>query len=589
MQNRMQYRPDTRPGIVRGVGEGMNVVELDLVIRNGLVIDGTGSPAVRADVGIADGRIAAVGEIDDRPAREFDADGLVVAPGFVDGHTHMDAQVFWDELGSSSCWQGVTTVVLGNCGYTLAPVRPGDTALLSRNIERAEDIPSEALANAVPWSWSTFAEYLDVLDGLPKGVNLAQSIGHSALRIWAMGEAAYQGPATDAQLAEMKQELRRALQAGAIGLTTSSSKTHYTSDDRPVASRFAAWDEIVALVELMGRESAGVFQIGGTEEGLDGRLRDLTVSSGVPILFSVGAFPHLLELVEAAIAAGGQMCGLTHCRPPISTLQSFHTQLSFDFLGPGTWSDVRSRPLNEQRALLQDPQIRERLIREAHHGEYNPVSQGDPFKPDFDSIWIMYSQYLPNPTVAEEAHRRGVDPVQVMIDVALEQDFDIFFLQGFNRPPDEEQILRVLRSPHTAMTFSDSGAHVSQIADASIQTHLLAYWVRERQALPLEEAIRMITRQPAKAWRLYDRGLLAPGYGADVTVFDPDTVAPLAPQVVNDVPGGSPRLEQRATGYKMTLVNGEVFTLDGEATEARPGRLLRAGQMARPGTNDGIR
>jgi N-acyl-D-amino-acid deacylase len=187
----------------------------------------------------------------------------------------------------------------------------------------------------------------------------------------------------------------------------------------------------------------------------------------------------------------------------------------------------------------------------------------------------MYSQYLPNPTVADEARRRGVDPVEVMIDVALEQDFDIFFLQGFNVPPSEEEILRVLRSPNTAMTFSDSGAHLSQISDASIQTHLLAYWVREREAFTLEQAIRMITYQPAEAWRLHDRGMLAPGYAADITVFDPDTVAPLMPRVVHDVPAGGTRLDQRAQGYKATVVNGQVFTKDGEATEIRPGRVLR--------------
>ncbi len=227
--------------------------------------------------------------------------------------------------------------------------------------------------------------------------------------------------------------------------------------------------------------------------------------------------------------------------------------------------------------MLSDPDVRARLVREAHEGTYNPTSQGDPFKPDYDYIWIMYSQYLPNPSVAEEAARRGVDPVEVMIDVALENNFDIFFLQGFNKPPSEDEIIDVLRSPHTAMTFSDSGAHVSQVADSSIPTHLLAYWVRERQMFTLEEAVRMITYQPARAWRLNDRGLLAPGYGADITIFDAESVAPLAPRVLRDVPGGSARLEQRATGYMATIVNGEVFTRDGESTPTRSGRLLRSG------------
>jgi N-acyl-D-aspartate/D-glutamate deacylase len=554
-------------------------VELDLVIRNGLVVDGSGAPGSHGDVGVAGDRIVAVGQVDGAGREEIDADGLVVAPGFVDGHTHMDAQVFWDGLGVSSCWQGVTTVVMGNCGYTLAPVMPKDRRLLARNIERAEDIPGEAIATALPWTWSTFAEYLDVLETLPKGVNYAQAIGHSALRIWAMGERAYDGHATADDLRAMERELRAALEAGAVGLTTSTSRTHFTADDRPVASRLASWDEVVSLVSLMGRESDGVFQIGGTEEGLDGRLQELAVATGVPVLFPVGSYPQLLSIVDETVAKGGRMWGLTHCRPPICTLQSFHTQLSFDFLGAGEWRQLRGRPLAEQGQLLRDPELRARLVREARDGEYKPVSQGDPFKPDYEQIWIMYSQYLPNPTVADEARRRGADPVEVMIDVALEQDFDIFFLQGFNVPPPEEEILRVLRSPNTAMTFSDSGAHLSQISDASIQTHLLAYWVRERAAFTLEQAIRMITYQPAQAWRLHDRGMLAPGYAADITVFDPDTVAPLMPRVVHDVPAGGTRLDQRAQGYKATVVNGQVFTQDGEATGTRPGRVLRRSQI----------
>lgn len=558
-------------------------MSFDLVIRNGLVVDGSGTPGFHGDVAVSQGRIALIGDVEDRGLEEIDADGLVVAPGFVDGHTHMDAQLFWDELGSSSCWQGITTVVLGNCGYTLAPVHAQDTGMLSRNIERAEDIPGSAIAEAVPWTWSTFAEYLNVVEALPKGLNVAQSIGHSALRIWAMGERAYEGPASDDELAIMKQELGEALRAGAMGLTSSTAKTHFTSDDRPVASRLASWEEVTELVSLMGRTSSGTFQIGGTQEGVDGLLRELTVTTGVPILFPVGCFPHLLDLVDDANAAGGRMWGLTHCRPPICTLQSFRTKLSFDFLGDGDWHEVRSQPLDVQRRLLQDPDIRAKLVQEAAAGEYKPVSQGDPFKPDYDDIWIMYSQYKPNPTVAAEAQRRGCSPVEVMIDVALENDFDIFFLQGFNKPPSEQEILTVLSSPNTAMTFSDAGAHIGQVADSSIQTHLLAYWVRERQAFPLERAVQMITSQPARAWGLHDRGMLAPGYGADLTIFDPQTVAPLSPQVRHDLPGGLPRLEQRAMGYHMTVVNGVVFTRDGEATPERPGRLLRGGQLPTPG------
>jgi N-acyl-D-aspartate/D-glutamate deacylase len=558
----------------------------DLVVRNGLVVDGSGAPATRGDVAIAGDRIAAVGEVDDTGREEIDADGLVVAPGFVDGHTHMDAQVFWDQLGTSSCWHGVTTVVMGNCGFTLAPARPEARGLVVRNLERAEDISGEAMAQGMSWTWSTFAEYFDAVDRAPKGLNHAGSIGHSALRTWAMGERAFDGPATEEDMAVMELELSDALRAGAVGFTTSRSPAHATSDDRPVASRLAAWDEVVRLVNLVGRESTAAFQLAPDPEAGDPELRDeyyrrlqqLALSSGVPILFGVFASPASLvsiPVIEETATRGGRMYGLTHCRG-VSTVQSFQTRLSFDNLAG--WQELRRQPLEEQRQLLQNPDVRARLVHAAHHGNYGEAIGAEARRPDYEQIYIMDSPYRPNPTVAEEARRRGIDPVEVMIDTALESDFDVFFLQLLT-VQSQDELVTLLRNPYTAMTFSDAGAHVSQIADASIQTHLLAYWVRERQAFTLEEAIPMITRQPALIWRLHDRGKLAPGYAADVTIFDPDTVAPLMPRVVNDLPGGSRRLVQQAEGYAATIVNGQVFMRDGKPTEARPGRLLRGGQM----------
>ena len=564
----------------------MSAIEFDLVIRDGLIVDGSGAPGRPGDLAIADARIVAVGEVDGSGHEEIDADGHVVAPGFVDAHTHMDAQVFWDELGRPSCWHGVTTAVMGNCGFTLAPVHSGDRELVSRNIERAEDLPAAALAQGVPWTWSTFAEYLEVLDTIPKGINYAQSIGHSALRIWAMGERAFSEPATDDDLATMELELRDALRAGAAGLTTSRNVTHLTADGRPVASRLASWDEVVALVRIMGHERIGCFEDSGGEPGVGYdenlvRLTQLAESTGVPMLVPA---PHIsmLRSVERSVAQGADICGLTHSRG-FCILQSFRTRLSFDRLD-GEWRDVRSRPLDEQRRLLADPDVRARLVRAARHADYGAASVGEPFAPDFDTIQVMYSPYLPNPTVSDEARRRGVDPVEAMIDLALETDFEIFFVQifpgsFFARPSSfeaESDLVDALRHPNGAMSFSDAGAHIGLIADASIQTHLLAYWVRERQALTLEEAIHSITAQPAHAWRLHDRGLLEAGAAADVTIFDPATVAPLLPRVVHDVPAGAPRLEQRATGYLATIVNGHVFTKDGEATEARHGRLVKA-------------
>ncbi len=559
------------------VGSGV-----DLVVRGGTVVDGSGAPGVQADVAVVGDRIVAVGDVDSRGRKEIDAEGLVVAPGFIDAHTHMDAQVFWDDLGVPTCWHGVTSVVMGNCGFTLAPARPDERALVVRNLERAEDIAPEAMAEGITWSWATFSEYLDAVDALRKGVNCAASIGHSALRTWAMGERAFDQVASEDDIAAMMTELRSALQAGAAGFTTSRSMAHRTSDDRPVASRQAAWGEVVTLVQMMARESNGIFQL-APERSRDAdkhrdflsRLVELAVSSGAPTVFGMfaGTLPQpSTELMDEAARRGGEMYGLTHCRGVVSA-HSFLTRLGFDSLPE--WQEVRSRPFPEQKRLLRDPEIRRRLVFAAHHGDYGSTTGPEAGRPKFDKMTILESAYLPNPTVAEVAERRGVDPVEAMIDIALERDFEVFFLQKLV-PQDDEMLLRLMKHPRTAMCFSDSGAHVSQVFDSSIYSHLLAYWVREREELTLEEAVQMVTSRPADIWRLRDRGRLARGYAADITVFDPETVAPLMPRVVDDLPGGAKRIEQRAVGYAATIVNGEILTRHGEATEARPGRLLRA-------------
>jgi N-acyl-D-aspartate/D-glutamate deacylase len=555
--------------------------EYDIVIRGGLVVDGSGAPGRRGDVALVGGRIAAVGRVDGRGAEEIDAGELVVAPGFVDPHTHMDAQVFWDDLGQDSCWHGVSTVVMGNCGFTLAPTRPDGHDLVVRNIERAEDIAAEAMAAGLRWNWSTFAEYLDAIETTPKGLNYAASIGHSALRTWAMGERAFEEPATDDDLESMMAELRSALQAGAAGFTTSRSRGHLTPDDRPVASRLASRDEVTALVSIVGSESQALFQFAHERpRGPDGPeeyrrwLADLAVASGTRMAF--GTFEDTLgapgiDFVDEVVARGGDMYAFTHCRNVLSA-QSFLTKLAFDSLEE--WQDLRRRSLDEQRVMLRDPIVRRKLVDAAHHGTYGRAIGTEATKPKFETMQVLLTPYMPNPTVAEEATRRGVDPVEAMIDIALEHDLDVFFLQVVT-PQDPDRLVALMRHPRTAMGFSDSGAHMSQIFDASIFSHLLAYWVREREAFSLEEAIQMITSRPAQIWRLRDRGRLQEGFAGDVTVFDPRTVAPLMPEVRHDLPGGAPRLQQRSTGYRATIVNGEIVTRDGVATERRPGRLLR--------------
>jgi N-acyl-D-amino-acid deacylase len=554
----------------------------DLVIRGGTVIDGTGAARKLADVAILDARIAKIGIVDGSGREEIDAAGHIVAPGFVDAHTHMDAQVFWDELGTSSCYHGVTSVVMGNCGFTLAPARPDERALVVRNLERAEDIAAEAMAQGINWTWATFAEYLDAVDAKPKGLNYAASIGHSALRTWAMGERAFSEEANGDDMEVMAAELRDALKAGAVGFTTSRSSSHRTSDDRPVASCQASWSEVAELVGIMAHESDGCFQLAPEAhhrdlegmEDYEARLRALALSTGVPVMYGVIGGKNT-DFIDETVALGGRMHGLTHCRG-VSEILSFRTNVPFDKLAE--WKEMRSKPIDEQRRILSDPAERARLVKAGYEGDYGNLHGPDASRPNFDALQVMRSTYLPNPSVSQLAAERGTDPVNLMIDVAMEENFDTFFQQFFG-PQSDEQMVQILRNPNTAMTFSDSGAHVGQIIDSSIQTHLLAYLVRERGLLSLEEAVEMITRRPAALWGLNDRGVLREGMAADITIFDPQTVAPAMPQVAFDLPGGARRLVQKACGYKATIVNGKVLMRNGEPTEARAGKLLRASQL----------
>jgi N-acyl-D-aspartate/D-glutamate deacylase len=564
------------------------VAEHDLVIRNGTVIDGTGVARYRADVGISGDRIATIGRIATKGRREIDADGMVVTPGFVDGHTHMDAQVFWDRFGTCSCWHGVTTVVMGNCGFTLAPARADARALVVRNLERAEDISPAALAAGIDWTWEGYAGYLDAVEAAPKAINYAGYVGHSALRTWAMGERAFTDAATDDDIASMRDEARRALAAGAIGLSTSRSETHMTSDDRPVASRLASWSEVTRLVDVLTEfDGVRLFEISveqdasspdeSVRQSVFDRMGDLAVSTGVPVTFGIISpgddyrWRGLLDVIERTHARGGRMFGQSLPREATIVL-SFLSRLPYDKLA--VWSDLRVLPLDEQKRRLRDPELRAALVASANAGPYVSAIGATVRPPDYDRIRAVLDPVGPNPTLNELAAERGVDPVEVVIDLALEHDFQQFFTQNVGNG-EEKQVLEILRHPRTVMTFSDSGAHVGYIMESSIQSYFLAYWVRRRQEFTLEDAVRMITAVPATSWGFSDRGLLREGLAADVNVFDPDTVGPSSLEVAHDLPTGVARLTQRAVGFKATVVAGEVVLEDGEHTGALPGRLLR--------------
>jgi N-acyl-D-amino-acid deacylase len=566
----------------------------DLVIRNGWVVDGSGSPRYRADVGVAGGRIVAIGRIGGAARQVVDADGQAVAPGFVDGHTHMDAQVFWDPLGTCSCWHGVTSVVMGNCGFTLAPCARADRHLVMRNLERAEDIAADAMEAGIDWRWTTFAEFLGAVDALPKGINYSGYVGHSALRTFVMGERAFAEAAGEDDLRKMERELGDALRAGAIGFTTSRSPSHETPDRRPVASRLATWDEVRRLVGVMGELGAGIFELAGESVGRTAgepaglreyhvRLRDLAVESGCPVtwgLFSRREAPDVwrayLALLDETAAAGGRMFAQVHSRA-LTVVLSFETNLPFDRLP--VWRELRALPLAEQKQRLHDPALRRRLVESARERDLRRAIGAEARPASYEWIFVMDTAEGPHRSVADVARERGVDPVDAMIDLALEADLRRFFLQPIANE-DQAHALELIKHPRTVVTFSDSGAHVSQIMDASLQTHLLAHWVRAKQALTLEEAVRMLSFEPATRWGFADRGLIREGFAADLVVFDPDTVAPEMPEVVRDLPAGARRLVQRARGISATVVNGEVLLRDGKHTGALPGRLLR-GPLAR--------
>ena len=567
----------------------------DLLIKNGWVVDGSGRPRYRADVGVRGGRIAAIGRIRESAREVLDAEGQVVSPGFVDGHTHMDAQVFWDPLGTCSCWHGITTVVMGNCGFTLAPCAKEDRHLVIRNLQRAEDISLEAMEAGIEWKWKTFAEFLDTVDGLPKGINYSGYLGHSALRTYVMGERAFEQAASEDDLRAMEAELRSGLQAGAIGFTTSRSPSHETPDRRPVASRLAKWDEVRRLVGVMGDMNAGIFELAG--EGVDRdagnpgiadyhrRLRELAVETGRPITFGLfgrrdapDAWRAYVKLLEDTAAQGGRMTAQVHSRA-LSAVLSFKTQLPFDRLP--VWRELRALPLEEQKQRLRDPELRKKLVAAAKEREDRKAIGTEARPAVYEWIHVMESVHGTHRSVAEIAQQRGVDPVEAMIDLGLETDMDVFFLQPIANE-NQDVALELIKNPRTVVTFSDSGAHVSQLMDASLQTHLLAHWVRAKQALTLEEAVRMLTFDTATMWGFSDRGLVREGMAADLVVFDPDTIAAEMPEVVNDLPAGARRLIQRCRGIAATVVNGEILLRDGKHTGALPGKLLR-GPLARAG------
>jgi len=565
---------------------------LDLLIRNGTIVDGSGAARYRGDVGIKDGRIVEIGRIRAVAERTLDADGQIVAPGFIDGHTHMDAQVAWDRIGSCSCWHGVTTVIMGNCGFALAPCKPEEREWFARCLTAVEDIPTEAMLAGIDWTWETFPEYLATVDRLPKAINYGAYIGHSALRMYVMGRRALSEKATEDDLARMAEAVKEAILAGAMGFSSSRATTHVTPDNTPVASRIADWSEVDRLVGAMAELNAGIFQVGPDTSGGEAqrrflaRLKQVAVETGRPVMFGTissrqgdkpNPWTYQLEYLDDCAAAGARMWGQTTTRS-INAIFSLKSYLPFDVLP--VWRALRHLPLDEQKQRLADPATRRQLVAaEADMKPRGNVFQGggaattDPRKPDYDNLYAMKSVDWDDPTVAQLSAQRGKHPVEVMIDLVLENDNQVFVQPLVNERPDH--VLGMLKHPRTLATFSDSGAHVCQEMGSSLQTHMLSYWVRAKQAFTLEEAVRKLTFDNASAWELNDRGLLRTGYKADLVLFDEVRVRPAMPSVETDLPGGARRLVQKAEGIAAVVVNGQVTLENGDATGRMPGALVR--------------
>jgi N-acyl-D-aspartate/D-glutamate deacylase len=556
----------------------------DVLIKGGRIYDGSGLPSYFGDVAINGDRIVEVGRINDSARRVVNAEGLAVSPGFIDFHTHMDAQLLWDPLATSSCFHGVTTLIPGNCGLSLAPCRPQDRDNVIGSFVRVEAMPSQVLRQAVKWEWTSFPQYLDRLQE-KLGVNVAALMGHCAVRQFVMGEESSERAATPVEIAQMKSLVREGMKAGAIGFSTNQNRRHMREDGRPIPSRLATDEEIVELASVLGELNCGSMQISrgtlGTarpvEEDVD-FFRRLASTSGRPVIWQSIAhrwnapelWRKLLDLAQDSLASGAPSYPLTNARlfNGRFTLKNAQT---FDDLP--SWKQVMFAPVEQRAELFSDTERRRQLRFEAVEDK-RPTT----FSRRWDQIFLIKAarvknQQLEGKSVEAIARSLNKDVIDTFLDIAVEENLETMFQNSGSR--DEEATAAILKSPITLVGQSDAGAHLVYHAGYGYATRFLGYWVREKAVMPLEEAIRKLTFMVASVFGLYDRGLIRPGMAADLVLFDPQTVRECEPEMVNDLPGGEKRLIQRAIGVKTTMVNGSILVQDGEHTGAFPGRVLR--------------
>ena len=559
----------------------------DLVITGGTIVDGTGAPAARGDVAIDGDRISAVGDVDRTGAgRTIDADGRIVTPGFVDLHSHLDAQIGWDPLMTSSCWHGVTSVVMGNCGMTFAPVRPGQAELLATAMESVEDIPASCILDGLPWDWEDYGGYLDSIERLPRGLNAGGYVGDVALRLYVCGDAACEPDfrPTDDQLAEMAGLVEQALDAGALGYSMSRSLLHRVPDGRNVPGTWSEPEEFAAIAAPLARAGRGVLESApryNFERGSGDRVEEevawmaeLSRATGRPFTFNLQQIRSLgdhylrvLALAEEANRTGAQLRPQMTPRS-VGVLFSFAANTLVDDLP--SWQAIAPLPLAGRLAAIRDPQVRAALCAEGADKAVEPFERMYLMPADAPARYV----YDAADSVAATARAAGTTPVAAYLD-AMDASDGRALVNWPVMNDDEDAIARQITSPVTVMGLADAGAHATQIMDASQPTYFLAHWVRDRGLIPLEEGVRRLTSDTAGLVGLPGRGVLAPGAFADVNVIDLDALALPLPEIVHDFPGGAARFIQRAHGIEHTLVNGEVCVSGGEHTGALAGRLLR--------------
>ena len=547
-----------------------------ILISGGTVVDGTGAPGRRADVLVDGDRIIAIGD-GLSGERVLDATGCVVAPGFIDIHTHYDAQVFWDPSLTPSSFHGVTTVIAGNCGFSIAPTRPEHRDLIARTLENVEDMDVAALAAGVPWNFETFPEYLDAVGALPLALNYGAYVGHTALRLFVMGDDAYERAATPEEIAEMVRVLEEAMERGAAGFATSVAPTHRGVDGKPVPSRLADRAELEALFDAVGATGRGVIEVTPGETLPVADIYDLQLAAGVPFTVTAllatptGSHRAFAEVNRAGWARGAQVWPQVSPRP-LTFAMSLAEPFTFN-VNPH-FGDLMNGTLAERRAAYADPDWRAKVL--------EAWSAGSFMVPRWDTFSV--AEYAVDPSlegrsISELAVERGADPFDVVMDLALADPALGLRVSCVVANDDVDEVAYLLNEEHVALGLSDAGAHVGQLCDAPQATDLLGNWVRDRGVMSIEDAVRRLTKSQADLFGLVDRGEIREGAFADLVVFDPATVAPGPIRRIADFPAGSERLTADApSGVRHVLVNGVPIRLDERQVDAAPGVIVAPGR-----------